>query len=175
MRQSFIWHGGIAATLGTSLLLLTALTWLPGSLPRVDLQLTRLVLMVLVLLTVGAALVRQILAGGGRQAAYTAFRCLPRTWQATLAALAVFGVFQVAFSWTAMGDWHAPEAGGGRYYAFHSPQRDTIEISRDQYLTTFENEQRFWCAGAGLLLIVGAGIALTAGELRRADQPQPGR
>ncbi|MFJ8013798.1 hypothetical protein [Streptomyces sp. NPDC096339] len=172
MGWTFKLHGGIAAALGATLLVLAALTWLPGTLPMSGSRWLIVVIVVLLFPIFISALVRMFLARADRHSVWLAFRCLSGKAQMGLAALAVSGVVMMVFSTAGEGNLQAAEVKDGRYFAFDTtPQaRGTVEITQSQYQAVLEGDQRSMFAIPGLLFIGAAYAALTTGELRRADR-----
>ncbi|MDW4909349.1 hypothetical protein RB628_29410 [Streptomyces sp. ADMS] len=171
MERSFKLHGGIAAGLSTVLLLLAALTWLPGTLPLAASKWPMVAIVVLLFPIFIAALVRVFLSGADRYSMWLAFRCLPGRVQAALGALAVSGVLLMLLSEAGAGNWQAPEAKDGRYFVLDTTPhaRGTIEVSHSQYEAVLESDQRSMLAIPGILFAGAAYVVLAAGELRRAD------
>ncbi|MBM7091111.1 hypothetical protein JTP67_21730 [Streptomyces sp. S12] len=177
MGWTFKLHGGVAAGLGTTLLLLATLTWLPGALPVTGLEWLAAAIVVLLFLTFFSALVRLILTGADKHAMWLAFRCLPGKVQMTLGALALWGVVVLIFSTATEGNRNlqSAEVRDGRYVAFDTtPQaRGTVEISRTRYLDVLESDQRTMLAVPGVLMLGAAYAVLASGELRRTDGAAP--
>lgn len=172
MGWTFKVHGGIATALGTMLLVLAALTWLPGTLPMSGSRWLLAVIVVLLFPIFISALVRMFLARADRHSAWLAFRCLPGKAQTGLAALALSGIVMTALSAAGERNLQAAEAKDGRYFAYDTTPnaRGTVEITRSQYQAVLEADQRGMFAIPGLLFIGAAYAVLTAGELRRADR-----
>jgi hypothetical protein len=171
MERSFKVHGGIAAGLSTVLLLLAALTWLPGTLPLAGSQWPMVAIVVLLFPIFTAALARIFLSGADRYSMWLAFRCLSGRVQAVLGTLAVSGVLLMVFSTAGAGNWQAPEVKDGRYFVFDTTPyaRGTIEVSHSQYEAVLESDQRSMFAIPGMLFAGAAYVVFVAGELRRAD------
>ena len=171
MEWSFKLHGGIAAGLSTVLLLLAALTWLPGTLPLAGSKWPMVAIVVLLFPIFIAAVVRMFLSGADRYSMWLAFRCLPGRVQAVLGALAISGVLLMLFSTAGTGNWQAPEVKDGRYFVFDTTPyaRGTIEVSHSQYEAVLESDQRSMLAIPGMLFAGAAYVVFVAGELRRAD------
>lgn len=171
MEWSFKLHGGIAAGLSTVLLLLAALTWLPGNLPLAGLKWPMVAIVVLLFPIFIAALVRMFLSGADRHSMWLAFRCLPGRVQGFLGALVISGVVLMLFSTVGAGSWQAPEVKDGRYFVFDTTPhaRGTIEVSHSQYEAVLESDQRSMLTIPGILFAGAAYFVFAAGELRRAD------
>ncbi|WP_225877251.1 hypothetical protein [Streptomyces resistomycificus] len=153
------------------LLLLAALTWLPGTLPLVGSKWPMVVIVVLLFPISIAALVRMFLSGPDRHSVWLAFRCLPGNLQAVLGALVVSGVVLMLLSSVDAGNLQAAEVKDGRYFVFDTTPhaRGTIEVSHSRYLAVLESDQRSMLAIPGLILAGAAYVVFAAGELRRAD------
>ncbi|GGR82665.1 hypothetical protein [Streptomyces nojiriensis] len=172
MNWTFKCHGGVAAALGAALLVLAALTWLPGTLPLPVSGWPMAAIAVLLFPIFVSALVRMFLTRADRHTVWLAFRCLPRKAQMGLAALAMSGVGITVISAAGEGNLQAAEVKDGRYLAFDATPlaRGTVEISQGQYQAVLESDQRSMLAIPGVLLISAAYVVLAAGELRRADR-----
>ncbi|MFE2294851.1 hypothetical protein [Streptomyces sp. NPDC059452] len=172
MEWTFKLHAGLAAALGAVLLVLAALTWLPGTLPLPEAGWPVIALGALVALIVLPALARIALTRADRSTAWQAFRCLPGRAQAGLAALGLACAVLVICTIGGDQGMSSPEAKDGRYYAFQAAgyQRGTVEVSRSQYEAVLEDSQRLMLTVPGFLLTVAAYTVLAAGELRRADR-----
>ncbi|WP_327381477.1 hypothetical protein [Streptomyces sp. NBC_01207] len=172
MDWTFKCHGGVAAALGAALLVLVALTWLPGTLPLTVSGWPMAATAVLLFAIFVSALVRMFLMRADRHLVWLAFRCLPRTVQTGLAALAISGVGITVIGAAGEGNLQAAEEKDGRYFAFDTAPlaRGTVEISQKQYQAVLESDQRSMLAVPGLLFVGAAYVVLTAGELRRADR-----
>ncbi|WP_328762824.1 MULTISPECIES: hypothetical protein [unclassified Streptomyces] len=172
MGWTFKLHGGFAAVLGSVLLVLTALTWLPGTLPLTGAKWPLAVIVVLLFPIFVSALVRALLARPHRDSLWPAFRCLPRKVQLGLGALVVSGFAMMVFSSTGDGHLQSAEVKEGRYFAMDStPQAHrTVEVTRSQYQVVLESDQRMMFGIPGLLFVGAACVVLVAGELRRADR-----
>ncbi|MFE6854528.1 hypothetical protein ACFVDH_27490 [Streptomyces sp. NPDC057674] len=169
-------HGGIAAVLGIVLLVLTALTWLPGALPLPAARWLMAAVVVLLFPIFISALVRVFLTRADRHAVLMAFRCLPGRVQIGLAAACMSGVAMLIFSTAGEENLQTAEARDGRYFAFDTTARSrgTIEVSLSQYQAVLESDQRSMLAIPGMLFVGAAYFVLAAGELRRADRiPKP--
>ncbi|MFV0137932.1 hypothetical protein ACLGIH_32925 [Streptomyces sp. HMX87] len=175
MGWTYKLHAGAAAVPGIVLLVLTALTWLPGTLPLTESGWPMAVIVVLLFPIFISALVRVFVTRADRHSLWLAFRCLPRRVQTGLGALAVSGVVMMVFSTAAQGNLQSAEVKGGRYYAFDTTPhaRGTVEVSRSRYQAVLESDQRSMFAIPGLLLVGAAYAVLAAGELRRLDR-RPG-
>ncbi|MFG2758299.1 hypothetical protein [Streptomyces wuyuanensis] len=171
MGWSFKLHAGIAAGLSGVLLLLAALTWLPGTLPLTGSKWPVVTVVVLLFPIFIAAVVRGILTRADKHSIWLAFRCLPGKAQAALGALVISGVVLMIFSTAGETNLQAPEMKDGRYFVFDTTPyaRGTIEVSRSQYIAVLESDQRSMLAIPGLLFAGAAYAVLAAGELRRAD------
>ncbi|MFJ2561215.1 MULTISPECIES: hypothetical protein [unclassified Streptomyces] len=153
------------------LLLLAALTWLPGTLPLAGSKGPMVVIVVLLFPIFTAALVRMFLSGADRHSVWLAFRCLPGKAQAVLGALVISGVVLMLFSTAGTGNLQAPEVKDDQYFVFDTTPhaRGTIEVSHSQYVAILESDQRSMLAIPGLLFAGAAYVVFAAGELRRAD------
>ncbi|WP_234382677.1 hypothetical protein [Streptomyces dysideae] len=153
------------------LLLLAALTWLPGTLPLAGSKWPMAAIVVLLFPIFAAALVRMFLSGADRHSVWLAFRCLPGKVQAVLGALVISGVALMLFGTAGAGNLQAPEVRDGRYFVFDTTPyaRGTIEVSHSQYVAVLESDQRSMLAIPGLLFAGAAYVVFAAGELRRAD------
>ncbi len=165
-------HGGVAAALGAALLVLAALTWLPGTLPLTVSGWPMAVIAVLLFPIFISALVRMLLTRADRHSVWLAFRCLPRKAQMGLAALAISGVGITVISAATEGNLQAAEVKDGQYFAFDTTPhaRGTVEVSQSQYQAVLESDQRSMFATPALLFVGAACVVLAAGELRRADR-----
>ncbi|GAA0279630.1 hypothetical protein GCM10010302_16640 [Streptomyces polychromogenes] len=172
MGWTFKLHGGIATALGTAMLVLAALTWLPGSLPMSGSGWLMPVIVVLLFPIFMSAWVRMFLTRADRHSVWMAFRCLSIKVQLGLATLAMAGVTMLIVSMAAECNLQSAEGKDGRYFAFDTTPdaRGTVEITQSQYETVLENDQRSMFAIPGLLLISAAYAVLTSGEIRRADR-----
>ncbi|NML53919.1 hypothetical protein HHL19_32130 [Streptomyces sp. R302] len=171
MGWSFKLHGGLAAGLGATLLVLAGLTWLPGTLPLAESGWPVAAIAVSLFPVFGAALARLMLARADRRTMWLAFRCLPGKVQVALGALFLSGVVLTIPSGVGEGHLQAAETKDGRYFAFDTTpyERGTIEVSRSQYVVVLESDQRSMFTIPATLFVGAAYGALTAGELRRAD------
>ncbi|PJM93353.1 hypothetical protein [Streptomyces sp. CB01373] len=171
MGWTFKLHGGVAAGLGTTLLVLATLTWLPGALPLTGARWLAAAIFVSLFLTFASALVRLIMRSADKHAIWMAFRCLPGKVQMTLGALALWGVVLLVFSTATEGNLQSAEVRDGRYVAFDTTphERGTVEISQSRYQDVLESDQRTMLAIPGVLFLGAAYAVLAAGELRRAD------
>ncbi|MEU4887751.1 MULTISPECIES: hypothetical protein [Streptomyces] len=171
MGRSFKLHAGIAAGASAVLLVLGALTWLPGILPLTGSAWPTAVITALLFPVFGAALLRMFLAGGDRDAMWLAFRCLSRRVRAGLTALAVSGVVLLFAGLAGAENLQAPEIRDGRYFVLDTTpgERGMVEVSHSQYLAVLESGQRNMFAIPALLFAGAAYGVLVAGELRRAD------
>ncbi|MGW6691995.1 hypothetical protein [Streptomyces sp. NPDC054961] len=172
MGWTFKLHGGIATALGTALLVLAALTWLPGSLPISGSRWLMPVIVVLLFPIFISAWVRMFLTRADRHSMWLAFRCLSSKVQLGLATLAMAGVAMIIVSMAAERNLQSAEAKDGRYLAFDTTPhaRGTVEIAQSQYEAVLESDQRSMFAIPGLLLVGAAYAVLTSGEIRRADR-----
>ena len=175
MGWSFKLHGGIAAGLSALLLILAALTWLPGTLPLADSTWLTAVVVVLVFPICTAALLRIILTRADRHTIWLSFRCLPGAVQGALAGLSVSGVVVLVVSMAGAGNLQSAETRDGRYFVLDATpyKRGRIEVSRSEYLAVLESDQRSMLAIPSLLFASAACLALAAGELGRANA-EPG-
>ncbi|WP_282692591.1 hypothetical protein [Streptomyces sp. CC208A] len=172
MGWTFKLHGGVAAALGTALSALTALTWLPGTLPLLE-QKWLLVASAMLLFPVFiTAMVRMFLARAGQHVTGLAFRCLPRKVQAGLAAVLVSGAATMVFGTAGEGHLQSAETQGNRYFVLDTASRPhvRIEVSQSQYQAVLESDQRLMFGVFGVLFIGAAYLVLVAGELNRADR-----
>ncbi|MEU3937228.1 hypothetical protein AB0E85_35125 [Streptomyces sp. NPDC029044] len=172
MGWTFKLHGAVAAVLGAALLVLTALTWLPGTLPLPGARWSMAVVGVLLFPIFVSALVRVFLTRADRHSVLLAFRCLPGRVQIGLAAACVSGVVMMVFSTAGEANQQSAEVREGRYFVFDTTphSRGTVEVSRSQYQTVLESDQRSMLAIPGMLFIGAAYLVLAAGELRRTDR-----
>ncbi|GHD82681.1 hypothetical protein ACFQL8_36600 [Streptomyces goshikiensis] len=172
MGWTFKVHGGIATVLGIALLALTALTWLPGTLPLTGSSWLLAAIVVLLFPVFISALVRVFLTRADRRSVWLAFRCLPRKARMGLAALVLWGVVMMVLSTAGQGNLQSAELREGRYFAFDTtpPARGTVEVSQSQYQAVLESDERSVFAIPGLLFVGAAYVVLAAGELRRADR-----
>ncbi|MEU3552775.1 hypothetical protein [Streptomyces fragilis] len=168
MGWSYKVHGGTAAILGTVSVALTALTWLPVTVPWPGLHALLWTDLVLLLVVAAPALGRLQMRLADAREAWTGFRCLPLGLRTALGALLLVSLAQVGLVLAADGDLHAPRAEAGRYFALDA--RTPVEISRARYLEVVDGRRRLALGAAGLMLLTGACAALTAGEVRRADR-----
>ncbi|MER8259336.1 hypothetical protein [Streptomyces albidoflavus] len=172
MKRSYLIHAGFGLVPGGALILLAALTWTPGlALPEwsPEVPLAAILLAFPVFVT---AMARLLLARVSKATLWDAFRCLPGGVQ-----LGLGGVLVAALGTTAStnagpyGHLQGPEEDGdGRYLAFDTPVRETVEVSHEVYLAVVAADLRM-VLGMGATLFVVAGVAaLLAGEIRRWDQ-----
>ncbi|MGW7200681.1 hypothetical protein [Streptomyces chryseus] len=172
MGWTFKVHGGLATGLGIALLMLTALTWLPGTLPLTGSRWVTATIVVLLFPVFISALVRVLVTGADRHSAWMACRCLPRKAQMGFAILIMSGVVMIVFGAAGQGSLQSAETKAGRYFAFDTTphERGTVEVSQSQYQAVLESDQRSMFAIPGVLLIGAAYVVLATGELRRADR-----
>lgn len=172
MGWTFKVHGGVAAALGTVLLVLATLTWLPGAQPLTGLGWLLVAMLVLLFPISVSALVRVIRARAAGRSVWRAFRCLPGKAQLALGALAVWGGAMLILGTAGEGDVRAAETrdGGDFYWGTMSDAPGTIVLSQSQYHMVLENDQRSMLTISGLLFVGAACAVLTAGELRRAGR-----
>ncbi|MFF7205491.1 hypothetical protein [Streptomyces sp. NPDC008141] len=165
-------HGVVAAALSLVLLVLAALTWLPGILPLTGSKWPIVTTFVLLFPIFTAALVRMLLTGADRRSIWLALRCLPGRAQMALGALAVSCVALMVVSEAGQNNLQAAEMKGDRYFAFDTTPyaRGTVEVAQPQYQAVLERDQRMIFAIPGLLFAGAAICILAAGELRRADR-----
>ncbi|WP_030546296.1 hypothetical protein [Streptomyces albus] len=171
MGWSFKLHAGIAAGLSALLMVLGALTWLPGTLPLTGTKWPMAVIATLLFPVFVAAVLRGMLTGADRSAFWLAFSCLPGRVRAGLGALAVSGVVLLFAGLAGAGNLQAPEVRDGRYFVLDTTphERGVIEVSRSEYVSVLEDDQRMMFAIPGLLFAGAAYFVLATGELRRAD------
>lgn len=171
MGWSFKVHSAVALGLGAVLLTAAALTWLPGMLPWAGARWLAVLLLVAAFPVVVAAVVRGVLAKADRWTLLVALRCLPGRVQAVMVAMAALGLAVVFGPGGGDGHLQGPEIRDGRYTAFSTAPhaRGTVEVTRAQYLTVLENDQRLLLGIPGLLLVGAACAVLAAGEIHRAD------
>lgn len=171
MGWTYKLHGGTAAGLSAVLLMLAALTWLPGTLPLTGSPWPLVVIFLLLFPIFAGALLRLILAGPEKHLLRLAFRCLPGKVQAALGVLVVSGVVLAVLGMGSAGSLQSPEIRDGRYYVLDTTPyaRGEIEVSYSQYIAVVESDQRMMYVIPGLLFAAAALLAFTAGELRRAD------
>ncbi|WP_405921790.1 hypothetical protein [Streptomyces sp. NBC_00122] len=163
MGWTFKLHGVLAGALSAVLLLAAAAPALPGARGLMAAGL-------LLVLSLGvAAMVRSMRAGATRRLQWLAFRCLPGAVQGALAALLLAGAVLVGLSGT--GDMQDPQIVDGRYSVFDTSAltRVRVEVSREQYESVASGERRLFLVLPAILLAATAGLALTAGELRRGE------
>ncbi|CAM5519603.1 hypothetical protein [Streptomyces hirsutus] len=170
MGWSFKLHGGVAAGLGAVLLPLAWLTWLPGTLPLLDGRWLLPLNVVVVFPTVMAALARLVLARADKAQVWQALRCLPGKVQAGLAVLVLSGMAMMFLSMGREGNLQSAEVRDGKYFAFDTTARGTVELSRERYQAVLEADQRSMLTIPGVVLVGAACAVLAAGELRRADR-----
>jgi hypothetical protein len=171
MGWSFKLHGGIAAGLSAFLLLLAALTWLPGTLPLVDSAWLTVAVILLLFPIFAAALLRVLLTRADRHSVWLAFRCLPGAVQGALGSLVVSCVVVLLVSMAGAGNLQSAEIRDGRYFVLDTTpyERGRIEVSQSRYVIVLESDQRSMFAIPSFLFAAAAYLALAAGELRRAD------
>ncbi|MEU6180439.1 hypothetical protein [Streptomyces coeruleorubidus] len=154
------------------LLILAALTWLPGTLQLVDSPwLTAAVVLVLFPIF-AAAFACVLLTRADRHSVWLAFRCLPGAVQGALGGLVVSGIVVILVSIASTGNLQSAEVRDGRYFVLDTTpyERGRVEVSRSQYVAVLESDQRSMLAIPGILFAAAAYLALAAGELRRADE-----
>ena len=122
MGWSFKLHGGIAAGLSALLLVLAALTWLPGTLPLVDSAWLTVTVVLLLFPVCAAAMLRILLTRADRHSVWLAFRCLPGTVQGALGSLVVSGVVVLLVSMAGAGNLQSAETRDGLPYFGATPQ-----------------------------------------------------
>ncbi|MDW8805906.1 hypothetical protein P1P68_14210 [Streptomyces scabiei] len=171
MGWSFKLHGGIAAGLSALLLVLAALTWLPGTLPLVDSAWLTVAVVLLLFPVCAGAMVRVLLTRADRHSVWLAFRCLPCAVQGALGSLVVSGVVVLLVSMAGAGNLQSAEIRDGRYFVLDTTpyERGRIEVSQSQYVAVLESDQRSMLAIPSFLFAAAGYLALAAGELRRAD------
>lgn len=175
MGWTYKLHGGVGAALGAALLGLAALTWVPGTWPLFEASWLVVAGFASAFVLLVSALVRAALAGADKRMQWEAFRCLPGRVQAGFAVLAVAGVAIMAADVAGAGSpgrLQDAEVRDGRYYAFDpGPEtRGTVGIGRSEYEALLPGSRRPFLAFPGILLLGASGLALTTGELRRADR-----
>jgi hypothetical protein len=160
-------HGGVAAVLGTVSLACALLTFLPGVLlPESGWSVS--VGMLSAFLLFMAAMLWGVVSVSDRRALWTAFRCLPLRAQQALSVLVTGSAVLVLVTMLQSDGRQSPKAEDGRYHAFETAPRGWVEIlSRDEYETLVEREQRLFHGLAGLLLGGASAAFLSMGELRR--------
>ncbi|WP_256363226.1 hypothetical protein [Streptomyces sp. TRM70350] len=153
------------------LLILAALTWLPGTLPLVDSPWLTAAVVLLLFPIFAAAVVRVLLTRADRHSAWLAFRCLPRAVQGALGSLVVSGIVVILASMAGTGNLQSAEIRHGRYFVLDTTpyERGRVEVSQSQYVAVLESDQRSMLAIPGILFAAAASLALAVGELRRAD------
>lgn len=172
MKRSHLIHAGFGLVPGGALILLAALTWVPGVVPpqwNPGVPLAALLLALPVFVT---AMARLLLARISKATLWEAFRCLPGRAQLGLGGGLVAAVVTLASTFAGpYGHLQAPEErGAGRYLAWDGAVRETVEVSREVYLAVVGADLRM-ALGMGATLFVVAGVAvLLAGEIRRWDQ-----
>jgi hypothetical protein len=172
MGWRFKLHGGVAAGLSALLLILAALTWLPGTLQLVDSPWLKAAVVLLLFPIFAAAVVRVLLTRADRHSVWLAFRCLPGAVQGALGSLVVSGIVVILVSMAGTGNLQSAEVRDGRYFVLDTTpyERGKVEVSRSQYVAVLESDQRSMLAIPGILFAAAAYLALAAGELRRADE-----
>ncbi|WP_330297632.1 hypothetical protein [Streptomyces sp. NBC_00503] len=172
MGWTFKLHGGIATALGTALLVLAALTWIPGSLPMSASRWLVPVIVVLFFPIFISAWVRMLLTRADRHSMWLAFRCLSGRVQLVLATLAVAGVAMIIISLAVERNLQSAEVKDGRYFAFDTTPyaRGPVEVTQDQYEAVLESDQRSMFAIPGVLFVVAATFVMASGEIRRSDR-----
>ncbi|MDX3639839.1 hypothetical protein [Streptomyces sp. MB09-02B] len=153
------------------LLILAALTWLPGTLPLVDSAWLTATVVLLLFPVFAAALLRVLLTRADRHSVWLAFRCLPGVVQGALGSLVVSSVVVLLVSMAGAGNLQSAEIRDGRYFVLDTTpyERGRIEVSRSQYVAVLESDQRSMLAIPSFLFASAAYLALAAGELCRAD------
>lgn len=177
MKGNFKVHGAIAGGASAVLLLLAALTWVPGLWLSEDAGTAVMALGgVLLFPVLGAALVRGLLARATKAEIWQAFRCLPWTVQLALGTLLISGFVIAGVGAGSGGGLQDASIENGRYYAFDTAplHRGRTEISRSEYLAVVRSDQRMMFAIPGALFAGAAYVVLAAGELRRADAKNSG-
>ncbi|MEV7859059.1 hypothetical protein AB0O86_09550 [Streptomyces hirsutus] len=170
MGWSFKVHGGVAAGLGAVLMVLAGLTWLPGTLLLIEEGGLLALIVVLLFPILMAAAVRLLLARADKAQVWQALRCLPGKVQAGLAVLVLSGMAMMFLSMGREGNLQSAEVRDGKYFAFDTTARGTVELSRERYQAVLEADQRSMLTIPGVVLVGAACAVLAAGELRRADR-----
>lgn len=169
MGWSFKVRGGVAAVLGAVSVVLAWLTRLPGTLPLPEETGLLALIVVLLFPVLATALARLVLMRVDKALVWRAFRCLPGKVQAGLAVLALSGMAMMFLSLGQEGNLQSAEARDGRYFAFDTTARGTVELSRERYQAVLETDQRSMLTMSGVVFVGAAYAVLAAGELRRAD------
>ncbi|MEU7581698.1 hypothetical protein AB0B50_29320 [Streptomyces sp. NPDC041068] len=171
MGWTFKLHGGVAVVLGFVLLVLTALSWLPGTFSLAGARWLVVAGFALLPPVFLSALVRGFLARTDRQSLWLAFRCLPGQVQVGLAALFVSGAVMAVVTMGGGTNLQAAEMREGRYFALDTTPhaRGRVEVSRSRYEAVLASDRRPMLVIPGMLFIGAAFVVLTAGEVRRAD------
>ncbi|MFB8414169.1 hypothetical protein ACFC63_01455 [Streptomyces albidoflavus] len=172
MKRSYVIHAGFGLVPGGALILLAALTWIPGLVPpewSPGVPLAALLLAFPVFVT---AVARLLLARVSKATLWDAFRCLPGAVQLGLGGALVAAVGTLASTNAGpYGHLQAPEEdGAGRYFAFGPAMRETVEVSREVYLAVVGSDLRMSLGMVATLFVVAGAAALLAGEVRRADR-----
>ncbi|MEU6111317.1 hypothetical protein ABZ853_23270 [Streptomyces albidoflavus] len=172
MKRSYVIHAGFGLVPGGALILLAALTWIPGLVPPEWSPGVPLAALLLAFPVLVSAVARLLLARVSKATLWDAFRCLPGGAQ-----LGLGGGLVAAFSTLAStnagpyGHLQGPEEDGdGRYFAFDTPVRETVEVSHEVYLAVVGADLRMLLGMGATMLVVAGAAALLAGEVRRADQ-----
>ncbi|MGW5392164.1 hypothetical protein [Streptomyces koyangensis] len=172
MKRSYLIHAGFGLVPGGALILFAALTWIPGLVPPEWSPGVPLVALLLTFPVLVTAVARLLLARVSKATLWDAFRCLPGGVQ-----LGLGGVLVAALATTAStnagpyGHLQGPEEDGhGRYLAFDTPVRETVEVSREVYLAVVGADLRMSLGIVATMLVAAGAAALLAGEVRRADQ-----
>ncbi|MGA5008825.1 hypothetical protein ACPCDX_28050 [Streptomyces koyangensis] len=171
MKRSYLIHAGFGLVPGGALILLAALTWVPGLVPP-EWSPGVLAALLLAFPLFLAAVARLLLARVSKATLWEAFRCLPGMAQLGIGGGLVVG-FGTSFSVSAgpYGHLQAPEEDGvGRYTAFDTSVRETVEVSREVYLAVVGADLRMSLGMVATMLVAAGAAALLAGEVRRADR-----
>ncbi|MFB7585962.1 hypothetical protein [Streptomyces sp. NPDC056169] len=177
MRTSFKVHAALAGGLSALMLLVAALTLLPGRLPLPSPRTLAAVGFASLFPVIGTAVLRGMASGADRSRQWSAFRCLPSRVQLTAGVLFGAGML-VSFVAITVGEGSLqdPEARDGRHYAFDTARghRGTVEIGAEEYAELRESTQGAALAIPGTMLAGAAIMVLICGELRRADDAVAG-
>ncbi|MBT3159726.1 hypothetical protein KQH42_16075 [Streptomyces sp. CHA1] len=180
MKRSLLIHAGFGLVPGGALILIAALTWIPGVVPPDWSPGVPLAALLLAFPLFVAAVARLLLARVSKATLWEAFRCLPGMAQLGIGGGLVAGLGTL-FSVSAgpYGHLQAPEEDGvGRYTAFDTSVRETVEVSREVYLAVVGADLRMSLGMVATMLVAAGAAVLLAGEVRRWDQargPGPDR
>lgn len=164
MKRSYLIHAGFGLVPGGALILLAALTWIPGLVPPQWNPGVPLVALLLALPLFVTAMARLLLARVSKATLWDAFRCLPGRAQLGLGGGLVAAVATLASTFAGpYGHFQAPEErGAGRYLAWDGAVRETVEVSHEVYLAV---------VGADLRMALGMGATLLSWRGRRRCWP----